>query len=70
MSKHKPTAWDALTETQKRRVVLRLRGWTLAEIAEAEGVSHQAVAQTIQRAEKTVGAIADVVYHNGDRRKR
>lgn len=53
--------WNTLTETQKRRVKLRCKGWRLRDIAALEGVSRQAISQCCKRAKRVVKALADVI---------
>ncbi len=43
---------QAMTAVQRRRYKLYLKGWSLIEIAEKEGVSYQVVQKSIKNAEK------------------
>lgn len=46
------SCFSKLTETQKRRLILYIKGKTLREIAELEGASFQSVDESIKAAQK------------------
>ncbi len=43
-----------LTETQRRRLIMRLQGMSIREISEVEGVSHQRIAATLKQIAKKI----------------
>lgn len=53
--------FSKLTETQKRRMLLFIKGKTLREIAELEGTSFQSADESIKAAQKKFGSIIKVV---------
>jgi len=56
------SAWQRLTEIQRRRVKLYLMGFSQRQIAATEGVTQQAIWDTLTRAYKKIPALRTVVY--------
>ena len=45
---------DCLTETQRRRMLLFIEGWSFRNIAEQEGTNHKSVEESIKAAQKKI----------------
>ena len=45
---------DCLTETQRRRMLLFIEGWSLRKIAEQEGANYKSVEESIKAAQKKI----------------
>lgn len=54
--------WDSLTEKQKRRVIMWLRGLTVAQIAAVENVHRQSVWDSLSGAFKKIKGLRRMGY--------
>jgi DNA-binding CsgD family transcriptional regulator len=57
--------WDKLTETQKRRLRLRLRGYSYRHIARLECVSVTSVWDSLLGCAKKLPSLRTILYENG-----
>jgi len=59
--------WDTLTATQKRRLHLRLRGYSYRHIARLEGVCHRAIQKSLATCAKKIPSLGAMLYSWGYR---
>ena len=67
MARASDNPWDSLTETQKRRLHLRLRGYSYRQIASLECVDVKSVWQSLLVCRKKISALGDVLSLSGMR---
>lgn len=53
--------WNALTRTQKRRLHLRLRGYSHRHIARLEGVCRRSIRDSLDACKRKIPALNDML---------
>lgn len=57
--------WDSLTETQKRRLHLRFRGFSLRQIARLEGVHFTSIRESLLGCANKITSLPDILSRAG-----